>query len=768
MINLVDYQKTAVEQLTVAYKELLYSGNRNTQLVFKSPTGSGKTVMVASLLDEILREQLPDDTVFLWASMNKLHIQSRDKLTNQYLPDSEYHMMLLENLENDALEPNTILFCNWESLFKTKTNDESGEIVWGNTYVRIGEDGRNLQNVMEKTHLSGKKVVLIVDEAHRTYLGKNSQRLVDEIIQPDLILEVSATPLLQPKASDVSNNKARWVEIGFDTVRSSGLIKNEAIINNRISEIEVGGSSTDLVVLEASLKQREALLTKYQEQSSDIKPLILVQLPSESEKLSEADEDVRSRVENLLVDKGITYENNKLAIWLSNDKTNKDLVEIADSPVEVLIFKQAIATGWDCPRAQILVMLRDIKSITFEIQTIGRVMRMPELKHYGDESLNSAYIFTNINKPHISETEDAQTYFKTQLSKLRPDIKNIVLPDSWYSIRKNRRRLGGNFRDILIKRLDENFGINDDDSQAIRRKKVDKLLQIHPEELTIPILSDVVLENLDKIDQKLFSENETANFVADGAFIQREFDAVLRSWVSPYAPHDSVPVLRGALYKWFDQNGFSDEGEVQRIITCADETRNDANQRKLTEIIAEAKEEYGRNTGENRDFLTQDFVIPASREFGENYEIAGGAKHALFPYYREKKPYKTELEFEKYIDSSDAVEWWFRNGYGEPKYFAINMPELLYTDKIEDNFYPDYIVKFIDGRVGIFDTKAGFTAENEKAKYKSDALQKYVRNHNSLNLFGGLVVPTSNNKWLIQEHPDYDNDDKTKWKTFKL
>ena len=767
MINLVDYQKTAVEQLTKAYKELLYSGNGSTQLVFKSPTGSGKTVMVASLLDEILREKLPDDTVFIWASMNKLHIQSRNKLAGQYLPDSEYHLMLLEDLEDDSLETNTILFCNWESLFKTKTNAENGEISWGNTYVRIGEDGRNLQNVMEKTRTAGKRVVLIVDEAHRTYLGKNSQRLVDEIIRPDLTLEVSATPLLEPKASDVSGGKARWVEIGFEDVSSSGLIKNEAVINNRVSETVIDGSSTDLVVLEASLRQREELATKYSEQGSAVKPLILIQLPSESDKLSEADEDVRTRVENLLADKGITYENKKLAIWLSSDKTNKDLVEIEDSPVEVLIFKQAIATGWDCPRAQVLVMLRDIKSVTFEIQTIGRIMRMPELKHYTDEALNTAYIFTNINKPRISDTEDAQTYFRTQLSKLRGDIQNITLPDSWYSIRNNRRRLGGNFRDILLQKLDERFGIVDSDSQDVRRGKVDNLLQIYPEELTIPILSDVVLANLDDIDQKLFSDGITADFVADKAFIQREFDTILRSWVSPYAPHDSVPVLRGALYKWFDQSGFSDEAEVQRIITCADETKSDANQRQLTEVIVEAKQDYGRDTGESRDFLRQDFVVPASREFGENYEIAGGTKHALFPHYREKKPYKTELDFEQYIDAADSVEWWFRNGYGEPKYFAVNKPELINTDEIEDNFYPDYIIKFKDGRIGIFDTKAGFTAENEKAKYKSDALQAYVREHSGLPLFGGLVIPKSGG-WLIQQDLDYDNDDSSKWQPFVI
>jgi type III restriction enzyme len=55
---------------------------------------------------------------------------------------------------------------------------------------------------------------------------------------------------------------------------------------------------------------------------------------------------------------------------LSENKTNKDLIDIQNSPVEALIFKQAIATGWDCPRAQILVMFREIKTVTFEIQTV--------------------------------------------------------------------------------------------------------------------------------------------------------------------------------------------------------------------------------------------------------------------------------------------------------------------------------------------------------------------------------------------------------------
>jgi type III restriction enzyme len=95
---------------------------------------------------------------------------------------------------------------------------------------------------------------------------------------------------------------------------------------------------------------------------------------------------------------GIALENKKLAIWLSEDKTNKDDIDIENSPVEVLIFKQAIATGWDCPRAQILVMFREMQSIVFQIQTVGRILRMPEQKHYDNHILNTAYVYTDFEK----------------------------------------------------------------------------------------------------------------------------------------------------------------------------------------------------------------------------------------------------------------------------------------------------------------------------------------------------------------------------------
>ena len=77
--------------------------------------------------------------------------------------------------------------------------------------------------------------------------------------------------------------------------------------------------------------------------------------------------------------------------WLSNDITNKELLEtINENDVRYLVFKQAVATGWDCPRAQVLVKLRNKSqtSDTFDLQTIGRILRMPERYFYDNDDLN--------------------------------------------------------------------------------------------------------------------------------------------------------------------------------------------------------------------------------------------------------------------------------------------------------------------------------------------------------------------------------------------
>ena len=135
--------------------------------------------------------------------------------------------------------------------------------------------------------------------------------------------------------------------------------------------------------------------------------------------MSNLEEREIEKVEKILREKyGITRENKKLAVWLSEDKTKDvlDGIEAFDSSVDILIFKQAIATGWDCPRASILLMFREIRSITFEIQTVGRILRMPEQRHYVENMLNIAYVYTDLERAMIGIHDMAKNLIKDRFS----------------------------------------------------------------------------------------------------------------------------------------------------------------------------------------------------------------------------------------------------------------------------------------------------------------------------------------------------------------
>ncbi len=108
---------------------------------------------------------------------------------------------------------------------------------------------------------------------------------------------------------------------------------------------------------------------------ADIRPLVLIQFPTGQPETIKA-------VEEKLAKMGYTYDNGLVNIWMSDDKHISDDLTANNGTPAFLLMKQAIATGWDCPRAKILVKLREEGSEEFQIQTIGRIRRMPERKHY--------------------------------------------------------------------------------------------------------------------------------------------------------------------------------------------------------------------------------------------------------------------------------------------------------------------------------------------------------------------------------------------------
>ncbi len=757
-MTLKEFQIEAINEVTEYIRDFLVKkeqreNDKVSEVVLKSPTGSGKTIMAAEVLRNLADFFELHPYVIIWAAPNKLHEQSLKKLSNR-LSETEYRLINVDSMSAGALKNNTILFTNWEKVFTQKDGE------WSNKAVRRGEDGKNLQDVLDATRDAGIGIILIVDESHRGFYGPQSQAIVHDVIKPDLVFEISATPKAVMMGGDY-----HMTEVEFSDVIDSELIKKEIFLNNQIAKNIDDAKNAVEVVINAALDKRNELARSYEEQGIDINPLLLIQLPNDKEAMSDLDLKDKEIIESILLEKDYRYSNGNMAIWLSDDKQNLENIVKPNSPVDVLIFKQAIALGWDCPRAQVMAMLRDTKSETFRIQTVGRILRMPEAKHYSDDALNRAYVYTDLSDITIDQNDtDAKNLIKMQVSYRREGIKNIELP-SVYIHRTDYGNLRADFKPILDNVLNQVFDV--DDRMIVgedRYNKIDAKLEIYDDELKAPIVADAIIENMDSYE---VSEYETLKVNMDAANIERIFNMVLRSYTGQFKNWARTKsVVCGALYSWFHKANIDIE-LVQKMLACSAE-----NQRIFADIFNRALDIYDSvNRDEmkkrrDRELEELTFMIPAQDEFSEKYEIAHSPNNAMAQYYRKKNAPSTEEKFEQMLNVSTQIDWWYKNGEKMERYFAV---PYQFLDKNQKGrraaFYPDYIVRFKDGSIGIYDTKSGFTADNEHTRQKAEALQRFIRDHANLNLKGG-IINVKNNSFYLQDTPEYDIDGE--WEAFSL
>src|SRR3990167_8239171 len=332
MIELRDYQREAIKNLHAKVEKALITPE-NKVVIFQAPTGSGKTLMVSEVLKKLVRDRKSDKTFsFIWVSVRMLHEQSKEKLEKYYEYDRLIQCSYFEDLEDRKIGENEILFINWHSINKKDIN----------IYVRENEQDNNLNSIIQNTKEEGRDIILIIDESHHTAKSEKSRELID-VISPKVTLEVSATPHLKENVSEIE-------KVHIFQVKAEEMIKSEIAVNPEFLDIKIGTKSSDEIVIEQALKKREELAKMYKTENSKVNPLILIQLPDNKAGLTSKKEEVI----RILDKRGITEKNGKLAIWLSEDKSETlPNIEKNNNEVEVLIFKQAIALGWDCPRASI-------------------------------------------------------------------------------------------------------------------------------------------------------------------------------------------------------------------------------------------------------------------------------------------------------------------------------------------------------------------------------------------------------------------------------
>lgn len=735
---LADFQKKAVDSLTKSFLTLWKTNNYKLPLVFKAPTGAGKTIMMAEFLRTLDGNyHFDDDKAYIWISFggDDSYLQSKEKLYKYFNNGTDMTLRDKNDLSLKELPKNNIFFINWS---KIKSSTKDGKVLRKESELTSGDYGifdEFIINTKNKRDL-----ILIIDEAHTETSTTLAEEIID-LINPRIIIKVTATPKNIPNGSDLVNNKAGYVEVLEDEVINSGLIKKSLIIQTQeeIETIQNQNLSEDELMVELAIKKREELQKIYKEQNFDINPLVLIQLPSDMNEKEEVTTNKKLVVLKYLKQRSVLDE--EVAIWLSNEKKNLDSITLNNSEINFMLFKVAPATGWDCPRASILVMFREIKSPSFHTQIIGRIKRMPEAKHYEIEALNKAYIYTNYNKSHIRDIKEAnENKLPIYFTKLKDVISQITLQ----SVYHNRV----DFNTLSPETMWQKYMLNTLDKY---KNKIEEKIDFDVSNISNKIVVDATISSFDGFIVQLKQKANETNFAFSRNDIEKLYNLLCfeelekqENDTAKYNPSRSWSALKKALNVWFNKR-FSLHREKFYLIIVNDLLKNDS---FLKVVINEAligfRKEYEIKLKEKDGKEIVNVTIPQNElSFTDDFEELEVTKNVYERFFNRKK-YKgkeNEEDFIKFLEVQENILWWHKQNDSGKENFAIE-----YFDSQENKerlFYPDFLIMTKENKLFIVDTKKGDTSKSIETKDKAEALQKWIKENKqnyAFGIFGGIVV----------------------------
>ncbi len=753
------YQQKAVKELVEKTMELLSDpGSRHT-LVFKAPTGAGKTVMASEMLMR-LNEEIPNnpevpynEVAFIWIAPNKLHEQSYFKMKSFFTETKELRPVVYDDIDHSTsgfIHAGEILFVNWESINKDNA-----------IIVRDSEQNASLYDLTRRTQEEqGIPIIVIIDEEHM-FAGRlaNKSETVLQKIDPKVEVRISATP--------TTTNPDAYVKIPRDRVIAEGMIK-EGVVLNPALDFNSPNSSLNQHLIHLALQKREELAEAYRKLGVNINPLLLIQLPNDgNEKMTAEDESVRKEVvEYLDLIKGISTANGKLAVWLSSEKENLDGIERFDNSTEVLLFKQAIAMGWDCPRAAVLLIFREIKSFTFTAQTVGRILRMPEQRFYEDDILNKGYVYTNLSKDIIEIVNEDMDYLSSLHAVRREGLCNVVLQSEFCERpAESRKRLGADFKKVLSDCFCEKYSVSNtgctiftsaemdgkeipqpgkearENQQVVNRRTVGDKLKFAIQGIGIDIVDDQVITG----ETGTIIVEKKVHYVRTTQELSKAFFAFCAKTMGARFEKVSIATLGYALKEVLYGIFGLEETDAAKMVLYH------GNRPKIEAVVGLALDRYleiltkRQNEKSEKSFEKYDWEVPADRLYKEDTHFVRKdvEDHALVPFIQLKKASRPEERFVAFLETNKKfIDWWYKNGDAGKQHYAVS-----YTDTIgrKSLFYVDFVIRMKSGRIFLFDTKT--TGSDPNAAPKHNALIDYIDSEEGqkLNLGGGIIIEDGEN-----------------------
>ncbi len=424
-LALKEFQEDTVKKLVKSIRQTKYLAKDGDPqaIVLSSPTGSGKTVMVAALIesifqgsDEIMAEP---NAVFLWLSdQPELNEQSRRKIASASSRLRDADLVVIDSdFDQETFEGGKVYFLNTQKLGKDKN------------LVKVKADNRHytIWETIQKTQdILNDKFYLIIDEAHRgmnqSARESNAAKTIvqqfvfgnNELPAIQLILGVSATP---KRFQDLLHNTRHYqarvqhpVTVNPEDVTASGLLKDQIVLYHPVED-----QANDWSLLAAAVRQWLKMRDKWNayaqsQNTATVKPIMVIQVEDGNSNSNTISRTSISQIIKILEEEGGLIQEDELAHSFQDDKPltigNHKIRKIEasriqdDDKVKFVLFKMSLTTGWDCPRAEVMMSFRKANDYTLIAQLIGRMVRTPLARRIENQDfLNSVSLYL----PHFNQ-----------------------------------------------------------------------------------------------------------------------------------------------------------------------------------------------------------------------------------------------------------------------------------------------------------------------------------------------------------------------------